>query len=72
MNPKTVILLICIALVAIILLQNMEAVSIQLLFWSLTAPLLILLLAALFVGLLVGWFSHLAYSRGKYKRELHP
>ncbi len=67
MKPKTIFLLILVALIAVVLLQNMTTVPIRLLFWSVSAPLLIFLLGAVFVGALVGWFSHLAYFKGKYE-----
>jgi uncharacterized integral membrane protein len=67
MKPKTIFLLILVALIAVVLLQNMTTVPIRLLFWSVSAPLLIFLLGAVFVGWLVGWFSHLAYFKGKYE-----
>ena len=69
MKPNTIFLLILIALVAIILLQNMETVFIRLLFWSVSAPLLVFLLAALFIGLGAGWFTHWAYFKGKYSHK---
>ena len=70
MKPKTIPLLILVALVVIVLAQNMETVFIRLLFWSVSAPLLIFLLGALFSGIVIGWFSHLAYFKGKYTRDL--
>jgi uncharacterized integral membrane protein len=69
MKSKTILLTIAVVLIFIILLQNMETVFVQLLVWSVSAPLLILLLSALLVGLAIGWFSHFAYARGKYSRK---
>lgn len=70
MTLKTVLLAGLVALVILMLLQNMATVSIRLLFWSVSAPLLVFLLGALFIGIVLGWFSHLAYFKGKYKRNL--
>lgn len=65
MKPKTIVLLVIAALFLIILLQNMDETSIQLLFWTIQIPLLIQLLASIFLGWVVGWFMHATYARGK-------
>ena len=70
MKSKTIVIWLLIALVVAVLVQNMATVSIRLLFWSVSAPLLIFLLGALLTGIVLGWFSHLAYFKGKYTRNL--
>jgi len=70
MKSKTIVIWLLIALVVAVLVQNMATVSIRLLFWSVSAPLLIFLLGALLTGIVLGWFSHFAYFKGRYKRNL--
>jgi uncharacterized integral membrane protein len=69
MKTKTIAILAALGIFVIILIQNMEATIIQLLFWSISMPLLILLLACVSFGWILGWFTHLAYFSGKYKNQ---
>lgn len=69
MKPKTIALLVVAALFVIVLFQNSDATSVELLFWDLVnIPLFILILSTLILGWLLGWFTHLAYQKGKQKR----
>jgi len=69
MKPKTIALLAALGTFVVILIQNMETTVIQLLLWSISMPLLILLLACVSFGWILGWFTHLAYFTGKYKNQ---
>jgi len=68
MKPKTIILLVILALFVLILFQNSDPTEVELLLWEIRMPLFILILSVLFVGLILGWFTHLAYSKGKEKK----
>ncbi len=65
MKPKTIALLVVIGLFVIILVQNMSQVEIRVLLWSINMPKLILILASVFLGLIVGWFGHIAFRARK-------
>lgn len=65
MKPKTVALLVILALLVITLLLNMEPTRIRLLFWYIEMPLFVLILTTLAIGWIFGWFTHVAYRRGK-------
>lgn len=69
MKPKTIALLVVLALFVIILIQNMGEVTIQILFWPIRMPKLILILASALLGWVIGWFSHLVFNRRKQKYE---
>jgi len=55
LKPKTIVLLILCLLFIIILLQNTEVVSFQILFWKLTMSRIILLPLVLLAGLIAGF-----------------
>ncbi|MFQ6112727.1 MAG: LapA family protein [bacterium] len=69
MKAKTIALLVVLALFVIILIQNMSEVQIHILLWPITMPKLILILASVLLGWIVGWFGHLAYQGGKEKSK---
>ncbi|NIR50279.1 LapA family protein [candidate division KSB1 bacterium] len=71
MKPKTIFLLIVVILFAIILIDNSEKTTIELFFfWEASMPLFVLIFSTLVLGLIIGWFTHMSYSRGKYKNKL--
>ncbi len=53
-DPKAVIVLIILVLFTLFLLQNMTPVDVQFLFWKVTTSRVVILLATLFIGCLVG------------------
>lgn len=69
MKPKTIILLICVALFVFILFQNMDHTEIQLLFWKIEMPLFILIISTVVLGWVLGWFSHLAFAKVRLKKK---
>ncbi len=69
MKPKTIALIIVAVLFVIILLQNIDRTHIELLFWDVESPLLILIVASIVIGYVIGWISHASYSRGKRSRK---
>ena len=66
LKPKTIALLVVVALVVIILVQNMDSVVFHILIWHMQVPKLVLILISVLFGWVAGWFTHLAYSKGKY------
>jgi uncharacterized integral membrane protein len=66
MKPKTIAILVVLFLFLIVLFQNSQAVRLQILFWEITrAPTFLIIGVTLLMGLLIGWFGHLLYARGK-------
>ena len=57
MKTKTVVILILVALVAVLLLQNSGLTELRLLFWNVYAPLFILILVVFFLGGIVGYLT---------------
>jgi len=53
-RAKTVIILILLSIFVIFILQNTQVVDIKFLFWQMSLSRVILLLGALFIGILVG------------------
>ena len=67
MKFKTILILFILLIFAIILFQNLEKVSIQLLFWEFEmVPLFILFPLTLLIGVIIGFL--LSSSRKKKKR----
>jgi uncharacterized integral membrane protein len=64
MKTKTVVILVLVALVAILLLQNSGLTPLRLFFWNIYAPLFILVLVIFLLGALVG---HLTAHRDRKK-----
>ncbi len=69
LQPKTIVLLVVSALFVIVLFQNSDSTSIELLFWDLVnIPLFVLILSTIILGWAVGWLTHMAYQKGKKKQ----
>jgi uncharacterized integral membrane protein len=56
MRPKSYAILAVAALILIIMLQNLDSVYIQILFWYFSLPLILLILLATVVGFIIGYF----------------
>lgn len=67
MKPKTIAILVVIGLFIIILFQNSDATSLEMFFWDIRMPLFVLIVSTVFIGWIIGWFTHLAYRKGKQK-----
>jgi len=65
LQPKTIALLVVLALFVIVLFQNSDATSIELLFWEVNIPLFVLILSTIILGWVMGWITHMAYQKGK-------
>lgn len=57
MKPRTVISLILVALVVLFTLQNMEAVTITVLFWQFSLSRAFLIFTVLAIGIIVGFLA---------------
>ena len=55
-------------LVLVFIIQNLDAVSYDFLFWSLTAPRYLVLLVILMVGMVIGWSSAVFRRRRREKK----
>jgi len=66
MKAKTLVVLILIGLFLVILLQNTEVVTFQLLFWEITMSRVLLILVIVIIGFLLGY---IVGRRGNYGRR---
>lgn len=66
---KFISLLILLALVAVFTFQNTEAVEVNFLFWSIFMSISLMLLTALFLGIIVGLSVSFLNVRRKNKRK---
>ncbi len=55
MKPKVIIVLVLLVISLIFILQNSKVVTIQLLFWTVSASRIIMVLGLLFIGFVVGF-----------------
>ncbi len=55
MQTKSIIIGIIALIVLVILIQNSETAIVQILFWSISMPLLVLILATAFLGFALGY-----------------
>jgi uncharacterized integral membrane protein len=56
MKPKTIIILILIALSIVILIQNTQVVEVQIFFWKIAMSRIIMITFLLIVGFVIGYF----------------
>jgi len=55
MKPKVIVVLVLLVISLIFILQNSKVVTIQLLFWTVSASRIIMVLGLLFIGFVVGF-----------------
>jgi uncharacterized integral membrane protein len=69
MNFKLMIILVFLGLAAIFIIQNVAAVEVSFLFWSIAMSRALLIVFALVIGFVSGWIVHgyLALRRSKEK-----
>ena len=69
MNFKLIIILVFLGLAAIFIIQNVAAVEVSFLFWSIAMSRALLIVFALVIGFASGWIVHgyLALRRSKEK-----
>jgi len=68
MKAKTIIILILIGLFLVILLQNTQVVTFQLLLWEITMSRILLILVILIIGVLLGYTLGKRSSHGNRGR----
>lgn len=56
MKPKGWIILIVSILILIVMLQNIRDVSVQMLFWRIDIPLVLLIFLTVIIGFIIGYF----------------
>jgi len=65
MKPKRIFLAIIAILLIIILVQNTRVINIHILFWTISMSQIILLFIVSLIAFLIGYFSHLLFSKKK-------
>ena len=55
MNPKLIAFLVLAGLMALFILQNIQTVTVQFLFWSFSTSRALMLIIVFVIGLLSGW-----------------
>ena len=69
MKIKTIIILLLLLVFTIILFQNLEVVSIQLLFWNFEMPRVILFPLTLLLGVFIGFLLSSTRKKKKQKND---
>lgn len=67
MNFRLMLVLILVGLAVLFVIQNVVAVEIRFLFWSLGMSLSLLIFLLLAIGVIIGWFVHSYINHRKYK-----
>ncbi|NPU85926.1 MAG: LapA family protein [Syntrophaceae bacterium] len=67
MNYKFILILIAVSLSAIFVIQNVEAVDVTFLFWSISMSRALLIVFAIIIGVILGWFAHSYFSYRRLK-----
>jgi len=67
MNYKLIFILFLAALAILFIIQNVAAVEIQFLFWSIQMSRALLIFLLFAIGIIIGWFLHeyVKYRKGK-------
>ena len=65
MNLKLIIILSLIALGAIFVVQNVDVVELQFLFWTMSMSRALMFVFLLLIGIVIGWLLHGHMSRTK-------
>ncbi|WP_158212296.1 lipopolysaccharide assembly protein LapA domain-containing protein [Natranaerobius trueperi] len=68
MKPKAIAIIVLIMLSLILLFQNTHTVELEILFWQVSAPLILLLLLCLIGGFLIGYLAKALYTVTKRPR----
>ncbi|NWG29233.1 MAG: LapA family protein [Ignavibacteriaceae bacterium] len=69
MRAKIIILSFLFLLFAIIAVQNITATELKFIFWSIEAPLIVMIVVIFFIGLVIGLIFSTNYERKKKKQE---
>lgn len=69
MRAKIIILSFLFLLFAIIAVQNITATELKFIFWSIEAPLIVMIVVIFIIGLVIGLIFSTNYERKKKKQE---
>ena len=69
MNLRLMLILLPVCIAVVFLIQNVEAVEVRFLFWSIAVSSAIVIFFTLIIGFLVGWFLHSFLSYRKSKKD---
>jgi uncharacterized integral membrane protein len=69
MNAKIVVLIVLVLLAVIIMIQNKDSISIEVLFWSISIPRILLIFILLLVGFTIGYVARDIRARKNLKTE---
>lgn len=69
MKPKTIIMIVLIAIFVVVLLQNIQIVELRLLFWKQSMSSIILFPAILVTGLIIGYIIAKLGTKKKMKKR---
>jgi len=70
MNVRLISILILVSVVVIFIVQNVAAVEVTFLLWSISLSRSLLIFFTLIIGFVIGWFLHSYLSYRKVKNEL--
>ena len=70
-KPRQIIILILVILCPVILFQNMEMVTIRLLFWNISMSRILMMMFFLMTGFFIGFFTSRPKNRSN-NRPTHP
>ena len=69
-NIRLILVIILVSFVVVFIVQNVAAVEVSFLFWSISMSRSLLIFFTLIIGLIIGWFLHGYLSYRKAKNEL--
>lgn len=65
MSTKTIVILIIALIILLLIIQNLDIIGIDLLFWSINVSLLLVILFPFLLGITFGWILKSLYSKKK-------
>jgi uncharacterized integral membrane protein len=65
MSVKNIVILLITFMTLIIIIQNLEIVKLNFLFWTIQINLLLIILLSFVSGLIVGWLTRMTYNKRK-------
>lgn len=65
MSTKTIVILIIALIILLLIIQNLDIIGIDLLFWSIQVSLLLIILFPFLLGIIFGWILGSLYRKKK-------
>jgi len=65
MSAKNIAIIVITFIILIVIIQNLEIVMLNFLFWTLQINLLLIILLSFLAGFIVGWLTRMVYMKGK-------